>query len=127
MAPADASALAQIEDHGARLRELESNYADVASQLAANSVQLSSLTSTVENGMESLGQKMETFTSSTQVEIKRQGTIVDTLDKIEKDRVERHVRRRNALRTYIQPFMIAASGVMAKELGVLLWRHLHGA
>jgi hypothetical protein len=127
MAPVDASALAQIEDHGARLRELEGNHADFSAQLATTSVELRQLTRTVENGMDAIGLKFDAFTASTQTEMSRQGTIVDALDAIEKGRLARSARRGAALRTFIQPLMIAAAGVGVKELFALVWRHFHGA
>jgi DNA anti-recombination protein RmuC len=128
----ESSAIAQLEDHGARLRDLESNHAEFGAQLATNTVKLDQLTRTVEIGMDSIGRKFDDFASSTRTQLERQGGVIETLEQLEQERLTRakdanarRDRRRTQLRTYVGPLMIAAASILGKEGAMLIWHHFH--
>lgn len=133
------SSAREMEDHAERLRGLEGSYSEVASQLAAQSVQidgqsvtLERLEQTVDRGVSELGQRIEDLAKPliTRVEkiaddVEEHGRRLLDLQKFEDDRAAKKDDRRKTIKRLALGVGLAGGGVLGKELTMWVLAHFH--
>lgn len=113
---------ALFEDHSDRLGRLETNYAEVASQLAAQSVQIDNIGRDLTNGVQSLSSKIDVVFAPLKLVTEKADLQDGRLKVLEAVHLVK-AERRKTIRNAMLGLLLAGSGVIAEKLSTWIWAH----
>lgn len=113
-----------LDSHEERLKVLEENRSDVASQLAAQTVQIRYLGQAIEEGLAEVGKKLEGFAAPISKQVQEVVATVEGLQTAETARKARRDERSAFMKKVGGAIALAAAGILGKEVAVLIWHHL---
>jgi DNA repair ATPase RecN len=137
MPPSDELRARIRDDHSERLRDLEGHYTEVATRLAAQSVQIDQLGDSVgqlgdrfESGISNLGQKIDDIARPLADKVQQVVERIDEhsnqladLQKSEKARGLVHRSRRKQIKSLVIGIVIAAVGALSTKIVETAWAH----
>lgn len=118
---------AVVEDHSARLRDIEGHYTEVASQLATQSVQIDQLSKDIKIGVGSLSQKMDDLTGPLKIVSDSVDEHRDQLKKLqdaEDARTKAKSERSRAVKKWAFAVIVAGAGFFGEKGASWLWDHV---
>ncbi len=128
MPPSDELRARILDDHNERLRDLEGHYTEVATRLAAQSVQIDQLGEAVDTGMKTLGQKIDEFakplTAQVQTIVERvdeHSTQLADLQKSESARKSTDRSRKKVLHKILLAVALAAATAVGTHVAETVW------